>query len=606
MKTTLLLTVTHHDSTTTQHRMTGRSITLGSGEKAMIRIPGLQPLHAVLSRENGDTFWLFDLETQQVKHNGQNISKVVVEDGDSIRLAQVSIQVNIETVAQPTDPMLHPPPVGQDPLEFIMRSCDQHGTMGDDPHAAPVLEIAAIWRDVVMDVQHFHHSHPEVSIGSNRGHRWRMLGMPIAWVPSHFSKLAWLTAPSLCDVHPELQGDFFVPNLRHQVLVSQHNGQRFVHVHPQWDGFVDIAGQRQPLRAWLAQAQGTQRGDLHCVALPTNSIAVVDTGDVIFVIREVRAGRKVISALTDQFDYPFAGIMSFMGAAFLMLSTVLLQAPPPAETAFIDLPDHFAEVFVQTLEQPPTPVMQSNEPQRSPLDEGERAAGEEGRVGKRDAHMPQASGQRTERINAQERDRDIAMNAGVLGALSDNGALDNLFGSSALTEATSRGIGGLYGAQGVQIGVGGLGGRGDSLGGGGRLVEGGGLGTRGRGGGDSTYGNTNGGEKIEGRISAPNPPIILGSLDKRLIDDVVKQHMNQIRYCYQRELNKDAALGGKVVVRFVIAADGSVSKSTIKSSSMGSDAVEQCISQRFLRFQFPAPAGGGIVIVSYPFMFAPG
>jgi len=39
---------------------------------------------------------------------------------------------------------------------------------------------------------------------------------------------------------------------------------------------------------------------------------------------------------------------------------------------------------------------------------------------------------------------------------------------------------------------------------------------------------------------------------------------------------------------------------------MGSPAVEQCINGRFLRFQFPQPKGGGIVIVSYPFLFAPG
>jgi hypothetical protein len=35
--------------------------------------------------------------------------------------------------------------------------------------------------------------------------------------------------------------------------------------------------------------------------------------------------------------------------------------------------------------------------------------------------------------------------------------------------------------------------------------------------------------------------------------------MNQIRYCYQRELTKNPELGGKVVVKFVIAKDGTVS-----------------------------------------------
>ena len=43
-----------------------------------------------------------------------------------------------------------------------------------------------------------------------------------------------------------------------------------------------------------------------------------------------------------------------------------------------------------------------------------------------------------------------------------------------------------------------------------------------------------------------------------------------------------------------------------KSSTMGNKAVEGCINSRFQRFKFPEPKGGGIVIVSYPFIFQPG
>ena len=39
---------------------------------------------------------------------------------------------------------------------------------------------------------------------------------------------------------------------------------------------------------------------------------------------------------------------------------------------------------------------------------------------------------------------------------------------------------------------------------------------------------------------------------------------------------------------------------------MGSASVEQCVVGRFMRMQFPQPKGGGIVIVSYPFLFSPG
>ena len=154
-----------------------------------------------------------------------------------------------------------------------------------------------------------------------------------------------------------------------------------------------------------------------------------------------------------------------------------------------------------------------------------------------------------------------------------------------------------------------LGARGSGLGGGGSTLGIGGLGTSRQGAGRSGYGKGGGsyGKKAEGGLSRiGGDPIILGALDKSLIDAVIKRHMNQIRYCYQRELTKNPSLGGKVVIKFVIAKDGTVSKASVKSSSMGSKAVESCISGRFMRFKFPEPKGGGIVIVSYPFIFSPG
>jgi hypothetical protein len=127
--------------------------------------------------------------------------------------------------------------------------------------------------------------------------------------------------------------------------------------------------------------------------------------------------------------------------------------------------------------------------------------------------------------------------------------------------------------------------------------------------GASGYGSGGGnfGAKGEGGIgTVGGDPIILGALDRSLIDEVIKRHMNQIRYCYQRELTKNPALGGKVVIKFTIAKDGTVSQASTKSTTMSNSAVENCIVSRFMRMQFPEPKGGGIVIVSYPFLFSPG
>ena len=82
--------------------------------------------------------------------------------------------------------------------------------------------------------------------------------------------------------------------------------------------------------------------------------------------------------------------------------------------------------------------------------------------------------------------------------------------------------------------------------------------------------------------------------------------MNAIRYCYQRALQQSPGLGGKVVIGFSIARDGSVSSARTKTSSLKHPEVEECVVGRFLRMQFPTPRGGGVVMVSYPFLFAPG
>ena len=44
----------------------------------------------------------------------------------------------------------------------------------------------------------------------------------------------------------------------------------------------------------------------------------------------------------------------------------------------------------------------------------------------------------------------------------------------------------------------------------------------------------------------------------------------------------------------------------VKSTTLNNGAAEKCISDRFYQMQFPEPKGGGIVVVSYPFIFAPG
>lgn len=153
----------------------------------------------------------------------------------------------------------------------------------------------------------------------------------------------------------------------------------------------------------------------------------------------------------------------------------------------------------------------------------------------------------------------------------------------------------------------------------------GGMGLRGTrvGGGGEGYGRIHGLGKIDtggGRgVSAARgrkvkrvpkvrvgSPVVMGSLDRNVIQRVIRRRLNGVRYCYQRELQRDPYLQGKVVVHFVVNERGRVAAASIKSSTLDSPAAENCIVRQMKRLRFPEPMGGGIMRISYPFVFTGG
>lgn len=101
-----------------------------------------------------------------------------------------------------------------------------------------------------------------------------------------------------------------------------------------------------------------------------------------------------------------------------------------------------------------------------------------------------------------------------------------------------------------------------------------------------------------------NEPLILSSLDKSLIDRVVKQHMPGIKAAYQSALRRNNHLSGRFIIKFVIAKDGSVSSAGFDEAAFHDQFFENKICSEFYKMHFPAPRGGGIVIVAYPINFS--
>ncbi|GEM_PF-6031340 len=104
----------------------------------------------------------------------------------------------------------------------------------------------------------------------------------------------------------------------------------------------------------------------------------------------------------------------------------------------------------------------------------------------------------------------------------------------------------------------------------------------------------------------PGKLIVEGTIEKRIIQKVVRDHQGEFRACYERELNKIKGLNGRVVLFWLITPQGSVQKAIVKETSLKNEAVEQCLIKSVNHWRFPAPKGGGIVAVEYPFVFNAG
>lgn len=164
-------------------------------------------------------------------------------------------------------------------------------------------------------------------------------------------------------------------------------------------------------------------------------------------------------------------------------------------------------------------------------------------------------------------------------------------------------------------GAGGLGNMGAGTGGGGTSETVSGLGTKGIGDGarGTGLGRIGSGGNIAGtgqgrpnvEVGNASETIILGGLDKGIIDEYIKRHMRQIRNCYEKELSGSQKLSGRISTRFVISGTGRVTQAGVESSSMNNASVESCLTGVLKRIVFPEPLGGGIVEVSYPFSFTP-
>jgi TonB family protein len=410
------------------------------------------------------------------------------------------------------------------------------------------------------------------------------------------------------------------------LVINQLGGAATVTILPNVQGDVTYEdGSRVSVQELASSGQVAPSSDISggfSFNLPSKARVKMDLGPWSFLVNSVASPRKFVAPI--EFDWSsqiYTGFSLIMHFVFLAL---IYFIPPDPEGLSLDL---LAENnrFVKYMLTPPE-VQQDEIPEwlkKDKQDEkqggkGKRHKGEEGQMGKRDAKKTDNHyGIKGPKDNpdphmARSMAKEMAKNAGILSYLSAANAPTSPFGrDTALGVDPENALGALMGNQvGENFGYGGLGLRGTGRGGGGTgegTIGLGNLNTIGHGGGGgsgSGYGRGAGG--LGGRRgSAPRirsgAAMVKGSLSKEVIRRIVHRHINEVKFCYERQLAKRPDLSGRVAVKFIISGTGAVQMAAVASSTLGDPSVENCIAQAVRRWTFPQPEGGGIVIVTYPF-----
>ncbi|RMG20344.1 MAG: TonB family protein [Deltaproteobacteria bacterium] len=645
MASTLKLTVIGSDGSIEELSFNQDSIILGSGASANVQLDDekVSSIHAMLKVE-GDAVRVIDLGSETgTRVGGKEVREQELGSGDTIELGRCKVRVTyrdgeaasapassgsdeeerqdepsaaaqpaeatkVERKPKPKSKQVKKKSGGRPRAETaavapvgdateVVKALQPEGNAIDlfaedvPPEERPLpdsklLEVVMVWSGTIIGVGHYadDDKHKAVTIGDD---------------PKNDFNISADEIPA--SVFPLLrkEGDSWVLIVGEEMSLRVRDG----------DGKVKTL---EELKAEGRATRADTEFKAYAYKLSLLDQAVIHIGDTAFVVRFVRPSKRIVTNVWETIDFYFTKVLSTSFVAHAVFIAALIMTPIDTEQLSEDLftnPNRFAKIIL-------TPEKQEKHKFRdlSGVQEGAKAKKEEGKFGKKEAvkkeAAPSKKGAPIVDVNKREEDRKKVMNSGLLAALNapDDGAASNVFGPGGLGTGINNALGGVNGAAGMgdAHGVGGLGARGTGPGGGGTALGIGGLGTKGGGRGRGGYGAVDLGGRGKGRTRiSPGKTIVMGGLDKEVIARVVRRHQNEIKYCYERELQKDPNLYGKVAVQWVIDGSGAVAQASIAQSTMGNANVENCILTRVRRWKFPQPKGGGIVQVTYPWIFKP-
>jgi len=122
----------------------------------------------------------------------------------------------------------------------------------------------------------------------------------------------------------------------------------------------------------------------------------------------------------------------------------------------------------------------------------------------------------------------------------------------------------------------------------------------GTGGGVSGIGVGGGAGGMRARDTANAPRLALGTvkvdgaLPPEVVRRIVRQHLGQLRYCYEQTLLKNPKVNGLVVVHFEVDANGAVTSAEVTKHL--EDGLDACLVARVKTLEFPKPEKGTVKV----------
>jgi hypothetical protein len=394
------------------------------------------------------------------------------------------------------------------------------------------------------------------------------------------------------------------------VLVSADGAGGFtLRITGQMTGELERKGRIVTLLQAIESGMATREDDAYSIALEPDDVALVDVGGVVVDLCFQPVPPKVLVPLSERLDWTALNIflLVFFFAGLMVVAAITRAA---SGDEFTDELSGNTAVLTKLLVKPPE--MQKNpfiEQLNRAKEKGEAPAafqGTEGQMGKKNAPNRDAKAS-PKAIDPNSKDQARLIAQRIFGG-KGNAGIATLFGRAGLGGSLQAAMGHMTGSTvGDAGGVLGMGLKGSGGGGGGtgNTIGIGAVGTRGVAGGEGKYGTGIGmGKKSSADISiTQSDPEVTGSMDPELIRRVVRSHHDQLKYCYDNALTKNPKLTGKVSVRWIITEAGTVASSNVVNSTTNTPDLDRCIAGRVLTWIFPKPKGGGVAVVTYPFVF---